>query len=464
MERSMARMLKKYYTDISKEEGEHLLQNEDRLAVSAKAILNISTSLSNFDVDMRFLAGNLGKAVSIMQSSGESNLAAAEEISASMSQVNEIVSNTAVHFEKLHKNSQELEKKNGETTKLLGHVADLKDEVITATEDMDQKMDQLASLIQEIGDIVKSVQAIANQTNLLALNASIEAARAGEAGKGFAVVAHEIGKLSDDTKKNLENMTKFVTEISTATSAGRESVKHSVASTAQMGENIEAVSQTVGSNIQDLNMVMNEIQNLFRSVEEIRSSAAEVDKAMETVASDQSKMLETARSIAEDAKGTIKMATSLSSIDDKLSESNKQMFAGLLKGRHAITNDELLGVVQKAKQAHQGWLQKVTKIVCDKQTQSLQTNPDKCAFGHCYKAIQVNHPLLKKEWDSIGPMHRSFHTMGDKILHAVESGNDKVAMESLREAEGISEKLMKILGDLEDKIKKSQQNKVKIFE
>ncbi|ODP39532.1 methyl-accepting chemotaxis protein [Sphingomonas turrisvirgatae] len=58
----------------------------------------------------------------------------------------------------------------------------------------------LETRIQQLADIVNTIDAIATRTNLLALNATIEAARAGEVGRGFAVVAGEVKNLAGQTR------------------------------------------------------------------------------------------------------------------------------------------------------------------------------------------------------------------------------------------------------------------------
>ncbi|WP_277585776.1 globin-coupled sensor protein [Psychrobacillus antarcticus] len=77
---------------------------------------------------------------------------------------------------------------------------------------LQKKMEQLQISSNRIREIVGLVTSIANQTNLLALNAAIEAARAGEHGAGFAVVASEVRKLSEETKKAIDNVTSLIQE------------------------------------------------------------------------------------------------------------------------------------------------------------------------------------------------------------------------------------------------------------
>ncbi len=72
---------------------------------------------------------------------------------------------------------------------------------VDATAQNLQQLRELQSMSNEIGGILRIIEAVAGQTKMLALNATIEAARAGEAGKGFAVVADEVKQLAETTTR-----------------------------------------------------------------------------------------------------------------------------------------------------------------------------------------------------------------------------------------------------------------------
>ena len=147
---------------------------------------------------------------------------------------------------------------------------------------------QLGVNSDQIGDIVKVIDRIAEQTNLLALNAAIEAARAGEHGRGFAVVASEIRKLADGsvqaTKEiagHIGSTQGVITQVTDAMTRLNERLEESVLSTDNASDALrEIVAAVLNSNKQigQISSVTRSMsENTFRvirSIEEITRSVS----------------------------------------------------------------------------------------------------------------------------------------------------------------------------------------------
>jgi methyl-accepting chemotaxis protein len=121
------------------------------------------------------------------------------------------------------------------------------------------QMDAIANSIvnlseqsQAIGQIIATVNDLADQSNLLAVNAAIEAAKAGEQGKGFAVVAQEIKNLAEQSKRATAQIQAILNDIQKATASavltteqGSKAVEAGVQQSIQAGDAILGLTGSV---------------------------------------------------------------------------------------------------------------------------------------------------------------------------------------------------------------------------
>lgn len=440
-----------------------LTANEKRMAEAAREVLDIAGSISSFDVEMTHISGHLMEFAAEMESVSESNLAIIEETTATMAQVSDTIEGTAGVLEQLASESEVFARKNNESEALLQEVASLKENVVEDTRNMNGKIEQLVALATEVGKIVESVQAIANQTNLLALNAAIEAARAGEQGRGFSVVADEVRNLADDTKQNLEGMRSFVDKICAAANEGKDSMTRVIDSTDQMSQKIDKVSDTISGNVTMLYSLVEQVDKINSSMQGIKTASSEISRAMDNSSGDAQRLTDMTQELHNDAVESVEYAKNIAAIDDRLSVVSSHMFQGLIEGRNAVSNEEFTEVVEKAKQSHKNWLDKMNEMITDMEYLPLQTNASKCAFGHFYQAIPVTNPRLVGVWKEIDELHREFHRKGDSIISAVRAGRKEDAQRLGKENSALSQTLIGRLEEAEKIASQMTEQGEKVF-
>ena len=139
----------------------------------------------------------------------------------------------------------------------------------TQVRDLDQKG-------QQIGQIVSTIEAIAQQTNLLALNAAIEAARAGEHGRGFAVVADEVRKLAEQSSSATKEIATLIESVRGTVSATVEAIELTQSRVDAGTEH----SQLAGTSLKE---IVSSASSVAEQLDHVATAATELGRAMEAV-------------------------------------------------------------------------------------------------------------------------------------------------------------------------------------
>ncbi len=142
-----------------------------------------------------------------------------------------------------------------------------------------QRIMTLGQSSDQIGEIVRVIEDIADQTNLLALNAAIEAARAGEQGRGFAVVADEVRKLAERTTKATKEIGDMIRHIQQDTKSAVSSMDQG---TNQVAQGVELATKT-GEALVKIHTMVNSTAEMIR---QIANAAEEQSTATRQIASD----------------------------------------------------------------------------------------------------------------------------------------------------------------------------------
>ncbi|ENO8416788.1 cache domain-containing protein [Vibrio mimicus] len=180
------------------------------------------------------------------------------EMASSATQVADSARDTASNTDQADQQSKHTQKLIHNTVINIQGLAAQLQTASTAVADLDQDVNNIAKVLDVIGDI-------AEQTNLLALNAAIEAARAGEQGRGFAVVADEVRNLAGRTQTSTKEIQQMIHNL-------QEGSRNAI-------QTIQVCGQTSRSSVQESENAASSLALIVGALESVSSMSHQIATA-----------------------------------------------------------------------------------------------------------------------------------------------------------------------------------------
>jgi methyl-accepting chemotaxis protein len=276
-----------------------------------------------------------------------------------------------------------------------------------------QTVASLGSRSDQIGQIVGTIEDIADQTNLLALNAAIEAARAGEQGRGFAVVADEVRALAERT-------TRATHEISSMIKAIQKETRDAVSAMNEGVNEVERGTEQATHSGEALERILDQISNLSMQVNQIATAAEEQTATTSEISSNMMRITDIGKSVSDNAHASA------------LEASHLNMDAEALLGTLAKfkLNESTKLVLSKAKSAHLIFTGKIRSHLHGAHTLEPNALPSHltCAFGKWYQGQGKDMCGQLSIFKEVDAPHAKVHELGKQAILAYNSG-DKVKAE-----------------------------------
>lgn len=178
-------------------------------------------------------------------------------------------------------------------------------------QDSARTVENLGARSDQIGEIIGTIEDIADQTNLLALNAAIEAARAGEQGRGFAVVADEVRALAERT-------TRATREIGEMIKAIQGETKNAVIAMEEGVNEVERGTEDAARSGHALQEILSQVSDVTQQINQIATAAEEQTATTCEISSNMQRITEVVQETAGSSQMTAEAAARLSDLAQNL--------------------------------------------------------------------------------------------------------------------------------------------------
>jgi methyl-accepting chemotaxis protein len=188
------------------------------------------------------------------------------------------------------------------------------------------RVKELAEHSTRIGDINKTVSAIADQCNLLALNASIEAARAGDHGAAFRIVADEIRDLANESMASSERIGQLLAAVQSGMTDVMEAMR--------LG------TTTADEGAQQARTAEESLEEILRTLEGTNTQLQRIAERAHLVTADVGRVAALVESVAAVAQQSAASAEEMSAQSVQVAEAITRIAKISSNGQDALTSEE----------------------------------------------------------------------------------------------------------------------------
>jgi methyl-accepting chemotaxis protein len=260
----------------------------------------LSQSFARMVGTLREMNGRIQEGTQVLASSISQILTSVSQVAASTTETASAVTETATTIEEVKHIARASNQKANEVAVNSQQTASVSlggeqalERAAAGMRHIRQQMDSIADSViklgeqsQTIGNIIATVNELAEQSTLLAVNAAIEAANAGEQGKGFAVVAREVKNLATQSHNATAQVQSILNDIQKAaniavlvTEQGTKSVEVGAVQSLEAGDSIRLLSRNITEAAQTMTQIATSSEQQLLGIDQVAHAMANVQRA-----------------------------------------------------------------------------------------------------------------------------------------------------------------------------------------
>ena len=301
-----ARMLGDYRGDLAK-----LKQDINMLADSLSSLIQQVNELVDNTASS---ATEISATAEGLAAASQEQSAQADEVASAVEQMSRTITENAMAANK----TAEVAKENGriasEGGQVVSQTVNKMRDIAKVVKNSAENIEKLGESSKQIGEIISVIDDIADQTNLLALNAAIEAARAGEQGRGFAVVADEVRKLAERTTEATKQIAIMIKGIQSETEAAVLAMNKGTAEVTNGIELADKAGQSLQQILNSTQEVIDMINQIAAASEEQSATSEQISKNVTSISQVTAESAKRVEDVAHTAEELAKMTNQLADL------------------------------------------------------------------------------------------------------------------------------------------------------